>query len=125
MGVSMTDGVLDALLDKMALGTRITILSAEPLSILNITTTYKLGSLALTAGDGNGDFVKANGDVSGRKLTVLAQNIPITATGTATHVAIDDDVDFVVTTCNSKAWTSGDTAQASAFDTEVPDPVAA
>ncbi len=124
MGVSVSVGINDASLDKIALSDTVTILSAEPSSIAEINT-YKLGDLALTPGDGNGDFVKANGDVSGRKLTVLAQNIPITATGTATHVAVDDGTDWVVTTCNSKAWTNGDTAQASAFDIEIPDPVAA
>ena len=124
MGVSMTAGILDALLDKVALADTVTVLSTEPTSIVEIGT-YKLGELALTPGAGNGDFTIANGDVSGRKLTLLAQNIPITTTGTATHVAIDDGVDFVVTTCNSKAWTSGDTAQAGAADIEVPAPVAA
>lgn len=124
MGVFTSDAHLDASLDAIALANKVTILSAQPLNIVEIGT-YKLGDLALTPGDGAGDFVKANGDVSGRKLTLLAQTIPITTTGSATHVAIDNGINFTVFTCATKAWTSGDTAQGSAADIEIADPVAA
>lgn len=124
MGVFMSDSVLDGLLEKAALADRVTVCSAQPTSIGEITT-YKLGDLALTPGDGNGDFVIANGDTNGRKLTLLAQNIPLTTSGTADHVAIDDGVSFTVYTCTSKVFTSGDTAQSSTADIEVADAVAA
>lgn len=124
MSVFMSDNILDGLLEKAALADRVTICSAQPTSIVEVTT-YKLGDLALTPGDGNGDFVIANGDANGRKVTLLAQNIPLTVSGTADHVVIDDGVSFTAFTCVSKVFTSGDTGQASAADIEVADAVAA
>jgi len=124
MGVHASQGILDAPLIKVAESNRITLLSAEPTSIAEVVS-LALGSLAMTPGSGNGDFNILAGDVSGRKLRTLAQNIPVTVSGTSNHVAIDNGVDFFVTTAQSKSWTNGDTAQATAFDFENPDPVAA
>jgi len=71
-----------------------------------------------------GDFSKANGDVSGRKLTVAAQNsLSIDASGSATHIAINNGVDYYVTTCTSQALTSGGTVSVPAWDIEIADPV--
>lgn len=124
MGVRTSQGILEAPLIKAAESNRITLLSAEPTSIVEVVS-LALGSLAMTPGDGNGDYNILAGDVSGRKLRTLAQNIPVTVTGTGNHVALDDGTDFLVTTTQSKSWTNGDTAQATAFDLENPDPVAA
>lgn len=120
MAKKMTDAMIDGGLDKVATCNRITVLSAEPNSITDITTTYKLASTSLVGGD----FTKANGDVSGRKVTVGQKaNVSITATGTATHVAIDDGVDFVVTTCTPQALTSGGTVTIPSWKEEIADPV--
>lgn len=106
MAKKETSAMTDGGLTKMGTCTRSTVLSAEPNSITDITTTYKLASTTLTGGD----FTLAAGDVSGRKSTVVQKtNVSITASGTATHVAIDDGTDFIVTTCTSQALTSGGT----------------
>lgn len=120
MAKMMTDAMIDGGLDKMILCNRITVLSAEPASIADITTTYKLATTSLTGGD----FTKANGDVSGRKATVAQKTgLSITATGTATHVAIDDGTNFIVTTCTSQALTAGGTVTVPAWKNEIADPV--
>lgn len=112
---AMTDGGLT----KMGTCTRITVLSAQPASITDITTTYKLASTTLSGGD----FTLAAGDISGRKSTVAQKaTISITASGTATHVAIDDATDYIVTTCTSQALTSGGTVTIPAWKKEISAP---
>jgi len=86
----------------------------------------ELASHAMTEGDGGGDYTIADGDSSGRKLTVTAQSgVSVTATGTATHVVLADDVGselLYVTTCTSQALTSGGSVDVPAFDIEIADP---
>lgn len=124
MAKAVPDVVLDAALDEIATATRLVVCSAEPANYAGIAAVL-LASVALTAGDGNGDYVVANGDTSGRKLTVAQQaDIAITASGTATHVALDDGVSLqYVTTCTSQALTSGGTVTVPAWDIEIADPV--
>lgn len=124
MGKSANDSVMDAALDKIATGTIMTVCSAEPTTRTEAVTTYALADVTLTAGDGNGDFTIANGDTSGRKVTMTQQaSITIDTTGTATHVAICDGTDLLlVTTCTSQALTSGGTVTVPAFDHEIGDP---
>lgn len=113
--------MIDGGLTKMATCTRLSVLSAQPASITDITTTYKLCSVVI---DGT-DFTVANGDVSGRKSTVGAQTaIVITTSGTATHVAIDDGTDWIVTTCTSQALTANgtNTVTVPAWKREIADP---
>lgn len=122
MGKKIEDVFIDAMLDKIATCVTMTVCSAEPANQAGIAAVA-LASVVLTAGDGNGDYVIANGDVSGRKVTVQQQsNIPITASGNATHIVLDDGVNIVVTTCTSQALTSGGTVTVPAFDDEVADP---
>lgn len=127
MAKSVADAVLDAALNYLANnGDRIDICSQQPTTYAEATSTYSLGNTTMTLGPGNGDYsTAANGDVSGRKITVLAQTgISITATGTATHIAITDGSAALlyVTTCTSQAVTSGNTADLSAWDVEIADP---
>lgn len=119
MAKKMTDAMIDGGLTKMSTCTRITVLSAEPNSIADITTNFKLASTSLTGVD----FTIANGDVSGRKNTVAQKSsVSITASGTATHVAIDDATDYIVTTCTSQALTSGGTVTIPTWKLEIADP---
>ena len=119
MPALMTDAMIDGGLDKFGTCTRITALSAEPASITDITTTYKLATTTLAGGD----FTKANGDTSGRKSTVAQKTgVSITATGTATHVAVDDGTDYVVTTCDAQGLTSGGTVTFNSWKREISDP---
>ena len=115
-----SDAVLDALLDKVATGTILTVCSAQPTTRTEAVTTFKLADVTVDSGD----FTKANGDVSGRKVTVAQQaNVPVDSTGTATHVAICDGSTLLyVTTCTSQGLTSGNTLTVPAWDIEVADP---
>ena len=69
----------------------------------------------------------ADGDTSGRKLTVNAQNsVTIIYTGTATHIALTNGTDTVyyVTSCTSQSLTDNDsnTVNFPAWDIELADP---
>lgn len=120
MAPRATDGILDGSLVIIGACNLMTVCSAEPTSIAEITT-YRLAEQAMVVGD----FTIANGDTNGRKITVAAKSaIPITANGNATHVAVSDGTDFIVTTCTTKALTNGDTTNTPAFDIEIADPVA-
>ena len=116
------DSVLDAALAKVATATRMVITSAQPANFAGIAAVA-LADVTMTAGAGNGDYTLANGDTSGRKLTVLAQSaIPVDASGTATHVCLDDGTTLLqVTTCTSQALTSGNTVNVPAYDIEFAD----
>ena len=70
------------------------------------------------------DFSISDGDFSGRKVTVLAQNnIIVDKSGTATHIALVNATDLlVVTTCDSLAVTALNTLNIPAWDVEISDP---
>lgn len=118
------DIVMDGALDITASGTRMYICSAQPADFTEASSTYALADVTLDSGD----FSKANGDTSGRKVTIAAQTgILIDTSGTATHVAIaraGDSTLLIVTTCTSQALTANgsNTVNVPAFDEEFADP---
>ena len=117
MAKNMTNAMYDGGLTKMNTCTRVTVLSGEPTTMADITTNMKLATVAMTSGT---DYTLAAGDVSGRKSTTAAKSsVSITASGTATHVAIDDGTDWIVTTCTSQALTSGGTVTIPAWKREI------
>ena len=119
MGKAASDGFIDGGLDAIDGCTILHVTSAEPANFAGIAAV----SLADVVVNG-ADFTKANGDTSGRKVTVGQQtDVPIDATGTATHVVISDTTDIFVTTCTSQALTSGGTVTVPAWDIEIADPV--
>ena len=130
MARSVNDAVLDAALNYIAdNGTTLHVCAGQPTSITTGTLAgaTELAEFTLTVGAGNGDYTLANGDVSGRKLTVAAQTgASITASGTADHLAITDGTSSLiyVTTVTSQAITSGGTVDTSAWDIEIEDPTA-
>ena len=110
MAKSVHDDVLDGALTVIRNGCdKMTACSAEPASFA----------------DGN-DFTVANGDTSGRKLTVAAKSgVPVDAGGTANHVALLDTVNarlLYVTTATAQALTAGNTITFNAWDIEIADP---
>lgn len=123
MGKAIPDAVLDLPLIEIATGTRVVVCSGEPATFAGIAAVA-LADVTVTAGDGNGDWTIANGDASGRKLTLAQQaDVPIDTTGTATHISIDDGVDLLaVTTCTSQALTDTGTVTIPTFDIEFSDP---
>ena len=114
------DLVMDAALDKVATSTILTVCTTQPTTRTEAVTTYKLADVVVDSGD----FAKANGDVSGRKLTVAIQSsVPIDTSGTALHIALCDGTDLLyVTTCTSQALVSGNTVTVPAWDIEIADP---
>ena len=98
------DLMMDASLDYVAGSTVQVACSAEPADFAGIAAVA-LADVALTSGD----FTKADGDVSGRKVSVGAQaSVQIDSSGTATHIALHDGTTLrYVTTCTSLALTSG------------------
>lgn len=122
-----SDTYLDVFLQGIDDCTLLTVCSAQPTTYAEASSTFKLADITMTAGAGNGDYTIANGDTSGRKLTVLQQtNIDIDSSGTATHVALcisGSSTLVYVTTCTSQALTAGGTVTVPAWDIEIADPV--
>jgi hypothetical protein len=116
------DSVLDAALTKIATATRMVLTSAQPANFAGIAAVA-LADVALTPGNGNGDFTIANGDVSGRKLTVAQQfEMTVDATGTVNHICLDDGSTLLhVTTCNAKPVTAAGIVTCPAYDIEFAD----
>jgi hypothetical protein len=112
------DSVLNAALTKIATATRMVVTSAQPANFAGIAAVA-LADEVLTGAD----FTQAAGDVSGRKVTVAAQNgITVDASGSATHVCLDDGATLLhVTTVTSQALTAGNTVNVGAFDVEFAD----
>lgn len=124
MAKIMDNSVADAMLAKIATATRLTVTSAQPANFAGIAAVL-LGSYVMTAGLGGGDYsAAADGDVNGRKVTVLAQSgNNASASGSATHVCLDDGTTLLyVTTCPAVSTNSGQPFNVSAWDVEIADP---
>jgi hypothetical protein len=117
------DTVLDELPNRVATGTRQVVCSGQPANFAGIAAVA-LADVTMTAGSGNGDYTVGDGDTNGRKVRVEQQSaVPIDASGTATHISIDDGSTLLyVTTCTSQALTSGGTVTIPAWDIEIADP---
>ena len=122
MGKSLSNAVLDGSLD-VAVGDQISVCSAEPTTYAEAITTFKL---AISTSVPGGDFVNADGDSSGRKMTVATQTaVTIDSTGTGNHVAITNlsgTLLKVVTTATPQLLTSGGTVDIGTFKLEIADP---
>lgn len=120
MAKAVPDAVLDAMFDRIIADAEfLHICSDEPANYAGVAAV----SLADVALD-TSDFTKANGDTSGRKLTIAQQtNIPIDNNGTATHVVLVGFAALLyVTTCTSQVLTAGGTVTTPAWDIEIADP---
>lgn len=121
------DNTLDGALERVALADEMYVCSAQPANYAAIAAVALVGPITLTPGSGNGDFTIGDGDTSGRKITVAAQNgASVTATGSANHIVLATggatDLIRYVTTCAAQTVTSGNTANVSAWDAELADP---
>jgi hypothetical protein len=121
MAKTVHDDVLDGAFDVLDQADLLTVCTTQPTTRTEAITTYKLADVAMTP---NTDFTKANGDTSGRKVTVAAKSsVPVDTTGTALFVALVDATRLLyVTTCTSQALTSGNTVNFPAWDIEIADP---
>lgn len=120
MAKVVADAVLDAALDEIATATEIYLCTSEPASRAAADTASVIPAHTLTGGD----FTNADGDSSGRKVTIAAQNsLTADATGTVTHVALCTGSTLLyVTTCTSQAVTSGNTVNIGSWKVELADP---
>lgn len=114
------DSVMDAALDVIAGANQMIVCSAQPANRTEAVSTYALADVSMSSGD----FAKANGDTSGRKLTVAQKSgIPVDNTGTATHIALVDGTNLIyVTTCTSQPLTAGNTITVNSWKAEIADP---
>jgi len=121
MSKFVPNDTIDALLDKVATATQMDVTS-DTSTPANLTNS--LADIALTAGDGNGDFTIGDGDSSGRKLTIAQQaDVEIDVTGTAKHIVLSlGGTILAVTTCTDQELTDGGTVTFPAWDHEVADP---
>lgn len=123
MAKAINSALLDLpLADMRANGNKMVVCSAQPLTYAEANATYALGSQAMVAGD----YTLANGDVSGRKVTVAAKaGVPVATSGTATHVAIIDTVAAVlkfVTTTPTTAVAANGTVDVASWKYEIQNP---
>jgi len=122
LGKLVHDDVLDTALNYIANNAnRISVCSTQPTTYTQATSTYKLAMSTSPTFTG-----PANGDTSGRKLTVDQEaSINVDASGTAQHVALSDSANsklLYVTTCTSQVLTQGNTVTIPAWDIEIADP---
>ena len=125
MAILFPDATLDEALDA-AIGdvaTRAILCEGQPANYAGVAAvtlaTYTIDS---------SDFTKANGDTSGRKITLAQQSgNNATADGDADHIAFTNGTDtlYAVITCTSQAVTSGNPVTINAVDVwEIRDPAA-
>ena len=104
--------VYDAALNKIATCTRVSACTSVPANFAGIAAV-SVGNYTLTAGAGSGDWVVADGDTSGRKISLTAQSGNNgTATGAAEALAFDDGTTLLCvidasgqTVNNGSPWT--------------------
>jgi hypothetical protein len=117
------DTVLEAALAKVATATRMTVTNGQPANFAGIAAILR-ASAAVTPGVNGSSFGPyADGDVSGRKIAVLAKSgISVSASGTADHVNLDDGTTLLhCTTFTSQSVTSGNTINVASYDVEFAD----
>lgn len=121
MGKSVHNDVLDALLNTMKNNAvLLCVCSQEPTSRTEAASTYTLATVAIDSDD----FTVADGDAGGRKVTISAQsNKTISASGTATHLAlVDNSKLYFVTTTSSQTLAAGNLVNVPAWAITVNDP---
>lgn len=125
MAKSVHNDVLDGALNIIKNNcTRMTVCSSEPTTYTEGNATYALADVTMTGTD----FTIADGDSSGRKVTISAKSgVTIDASGTAGHIALLDVSNsklLYVTTCTSLVLTSGgsNTVSFPAWKIEIADP---
>lgn len=122
MPAQLHDAAMDAAYDYVDLADTVRVINAYTLDHAHATVvTNTLASVAMVP---NTDYTKADGDAgnASRKVTMLAKNgVSVSASGTATHVALTLTADTtvrLVTTCTSQALTSGNTVNIPAWKHE-------
>jgi hypothetical protein len=122
MAKLIPDAIIDLQLGPIAAADRLFICSAQPASYAEASATYDLATHTLTADIGGGDFTAGDGDTSGRKLILAAQNaLAVDHDGTATHYVLCKSGDTsirLIGTLSSQVLTSGNTVNFPATDVD-------
>ncbi|MEM8598369.1 MAG: hypothetical protein AAGF99_00470 [Bacteroidota bacterium] len=114
MAVLITDYALDLCLGAIrSSAVRIDVCDSQP-----ITRVEALANSLANATVGPSDFVISDGDIDGRKLTLLAQSgITATGSGDADHLAVSSATELLaVCTITSQPVTTGNKIDLSAVD---------
>jgi len=121
MAKSVNNLVLDGAFEVLDICDAISACTAEPTTRAEAATTFALVNAVMIP---TTDYIKANGDTSGRKVTMAQKAAQaIDTSGTATHIALYDATTlYYVTTCTSQALTAGGTVTFPAWDIEIADP---
>lgn len=117
------DSVMDAALTKIATATNMVVCTSQP-ATRAAALAAALANVAVTPGDGGGDFTISDGITNGRKVTMAQQdNVSVASSGTATHVVLIDGTNLLlVTVCASQALVAGNTVTIPAWKDEFSDP---
>lgn len=123
MAKNVNTAVLDLALNDIKNNvTRMTACNAQPTTYAEGNATFALANVTMAGTD----FTLANGDTSGRKVTVAAKSgVSIATSGTATHVALLDVTNTtlkLVTTCTSQALSTGGTVDFPTWKWEINQP---
>jgi hypothetical protein len=125
MAKAVDDKVLDAALNVIGGSNQMSLCEGQPLNRTEAITAKGSGGkmLAIVSMSG-GDYTNANGDTSGRKVTVAAKSgLSVGDTGTGDHVALVDATDLnYVTTAAAQAVTAGGTVNIDSWKAEIEDP---
>jgi len=126
MAKSVHNDVLDAALNYIkSNATSMILCNAQPTTYTEATATYALADITIDSADFTGP---ADGDTSGRKITVNAQtavDVDATDAGGTNHVALVDVLGtklLYVTTAPDVAVDSAGTVNFAAWDIEILDP---
>jgi hypothetical protein len=124
MAKAAEDAFIDGALNILkTTATRMVVCSGQPAgtppTVAQINTV-RLAEVTMA----NGDFTIANGDTSGRKVSMTAKSgVPITVTNTATHITLDNGTNgLYCTTCTSQALTASNTVNIPLWKIEIADP---
>jgi hypothetical protein len=102
-------------------GDELNICDTEPTTYTEAHTTYMLAQVAITGAD----YTLADGDTSGRKVTVAGQTgVTVTNAGTSAFAAIVDTAGsdlLLYSPCTAVALLAGNTINTTSFDWEVTD----
>lgn len=122
----MTSFVNDLLMDVMLQyaidnGDMLNLCDTLPTTYTEATSTYMLAQVAITGAD----YTLADGDTSGRKVTVAGQTgVTVTNDGTTLVAAITDsgNTDLLLyAPCTAIALNTGNTVNTTSFDWEISD----
>ena len=121
MGKWINDSLIDLILDRISQSTTMSICSDQPTTRDEAVNTYSLVNIPVSSSD----FTITDGDTSGRKVTIAQkQNVSITNSGNATHIALCDagNLLYVTTIQTPQTLVAGNTLTTQTWQIEISDP---